>query len=606
MLFGITLSAQSNLQFTSPCTDTLINTCATINDEVTLSASAMTDCSPDPTLTFGYQIDENNDGSVDIWGFGDSYTDVFSIGEHRVTFTVADECNNTISCEYLFSLGDFEPPTPVGFNGLTTVIIPSSGLLTLYASDFDSGNSTDNCTDAQDLIFSFSSDTNDTTLNNICDVLFSNNCGIISLEIWVTDEAGNQDFYLIYILVQDPNWVCGCNFFPPLLPSILVQTPEGLDLCNYEVCSNGVNCYNVNSSGIVSVPPGTQNGDIITLHKNDNPTNGMTTFDLLLIAKHIIGTQPFTSPFQLIAADANLSNTVTTFDIVLMSSIMLQINTQFPSGESWVFSPEEHVFDENISQYEFTAIKLGDMNGSANAGSCLVGEPTSSETRNLDDPLVLFTQNQFFEKGKTYTIPVYAENYQDLLGGQFTLNFEKEKIAIDAVIARELESLNENNFNILQNEGTLLCSWTKGLVENLDVNKPLFELKITAKENTSLREILEINSSTLRAEAYKEMEDGYGFLDIQLDILEKPSEEVEVIPNPFTDFSNIYFTNQVIGQVEFQIFDLSGKIIFSQTKNMDKGQQQFRIEKTQLPSSGIYFYEIKTNLQTMTGKLIMQ
>ena len=143
MLFGITLSAQSNLQFTSPCTDTLINTCATINDEVTLSASAMTDCSPDPTLTFGYQIDENNDGSVDIWGFGDSYTDVFSIGEHRVTFTVADECNNTISCEYLFSLGDFEPPTPVGFNGLTTVIIPSSGLLTLYASDFDSGNSTD-------------------------------------------------------------------------------------------------------------------------------------------------------------------------------------------------------------------------------------------------------------------------------------------------------------------------------------------------------------------------------------------------------------------------------------------------------------------------------
>ena len=164
---------------------------------------------------------------------------------------------------------------------------------------------------------------------------------------------------------------------------------------------------------------------------------------------------------------------------------------------------------------------------------------------------------------------VYAENYQDLLGGQFTLNFEKEKIAIDAVIARELESLNENNFNILQNEGTLLCSWTKGLVENLETNKPLFELKITAKENTSLREVLEINSSTLQAEAYKKMEDGYGFLDIQLDILEKPSEEVEVIPNPFTDFSNIYFTNQVIGQVEFQIFDLSGKIIFSQTKNMD-------------------------------------
>ena len=193
--------------------------------------------------------------------------------------------------------------------------------------------------------------------------------------------------------------------------------------------------------------------------------------------------------------------------------------TELPTGQSWAFSPPSQVVNFVAQDFVFTAIKIGDLNGSATpiGGPCLQGGGAPVETRNLEEPLHLFTQNQFFEKGKTYTIPVYAENYQDLLGGQFTLNFEKEKIAIDAVIAKELESLDENNFNLLQNEGTLLCSWTKGLVENLDVNKPLFELKITAKENTSLREILEINSSTLRAEAYKEMEDGYGFLDIQLD-----------------------------------------------------------------------------------------
>jgi len=44
--------------------------------------------------------------------------------------------------------------------------------------------------------------------------------------------------------------------------------------------------------------------------KNDNPLNGVSTFDLVLISKHILGITKFDNPYQYIAADANKSDRV--------------------------------------------------------------------------------------------------------------------------------------------------------------------------------------------------------------------------------------------------------------------------------------------------------
>jgi len=401
-----------------------------------LNASATTDCATGSSLIFNYQVDKNNDGSIDLTGSSDEVSEIFPLGEHRIIFTVSDDCNNSITCEYLFTLGDTELPVPVCLNGLATVIMPSSGAVTIWASDFESGSSFDNCSNYQNLIFSFSNVISDNTLEINCDFLFLNNCGAVPVEIWVTDEAGNQDFCVTYIIIQDPNNACGC--FSQLTPGLIVKTEEGLNLENFEVCINNINCFDVGNSNGVGSLSGLQNGDLITLNKDINPLNGVTTFDRVLIMQHILGNIPFTSSFDSIAADVDQSETITTMDLMLIQAINLQINTQFPGGDSWVFSPEELVFDENISQYEFTAIKLGDINGSANPSDL---NDNSSETRNLDEVLQLFTPNQFLEKGKTYSIPIYAENYQDLVGGQFTMNFEKEKISIDEISTGELAGL---------------------------------------------------------------------------------------------------------------------------------------------------------------------
>src|SRR5690606_38908605 len=61
--------------------------------------------------------------------------------------------------------------------------------------------------------------------------------------------------------------------------------------------------------------------------KDDNPLNGVTTFDLVLISKHILGSEPLNSPYKMIAADANKSGSITTFDIVEFRKLILGIYT---------------------------------------------------------------------------------------------------------------------------------------------------------------------------------------------------------------------------------------------------------------------------------------
>jgi hypothetical protein len=78
--------------------------------------------------------------------------------------------------------------------------------------------------------------------------------------------------------------------------------------------------------------------------KDDNPLNGVTTYDLVLISKHILGLEPLNSPYKMIAADANKSGSITTFDIVEIRKLILGIYTELPNNTSWRFVDKSFSF----------------------------------------------------------------------------------------------------------------------------------------------------------------------------------------------------------------------------------------------------------------------
>ncbi|MDX1912296.1 MAG: hypothetical protein SFV22_12460 [Saprospiraceae bacterium] len=131
----------------------------------------------------------------------------------------------------------------------------------------------------------------------------------------------------------------------------------------------------------------------ITPVKDDNPLNGVTTYDLVLISKHIRGIEPFNSPYKIIAADADKNGVLDLNDSIQLSKLILGIYTELPNNTSWRFVRKDYIFPNPANPFaeifpetysatdiqstqsaDFVAIKVGDVNGTAVCNSLTQGD----------------------------------------------------------------------------------------------------------------------------------------------------------------------------------------------------------------------------------------
>ena len=124
------------------------------------------------------------------------------------------------------------------------------------------------------------------------------------------------------------------------------------------------------------------------LSKGGSAQNGVSTFDLVVLSKHILGVTPLTSPYKIVAADVNGSNSVTTLDQIGIRKVILGIDTAFSGRPNWLFFPAGFDFTNpanpfldplsnawlllqvpgDIDDMDFIGIKTGDMDDSADTG----------------------------------------------------------------------------------------------------------------------------------------------------------------------------------------------------------------------------------------------
>lgn len=121
--------------------------------------------------------------------------------------------------------------------------------------------------------------------------------------------------------------------------------------------------------------------NIRPLDCKENPLNGVSTYDLVLISKHIAGIEPLSSPYKIIAADIDNSNTTVLEDTLALRNLILGLNTELPNGnfrfvlKNYVFPdpldpftpafPESYSIsnlETDLTGIDFVAIKKGDVN----------------------------------------------------------------------------------------------------------------------------------------------------------------------------------------------------------------------------------------------------
>lgn len=564
---------------------------------VTIPTPEVQDCSDEITITAS--------GDLGI-GFG-PFLDV-APGIYVMTYQVMDNCGNSNACQITVVVEDCKNPTPYCLNGLIIELDSVSSEVIVWAEDFDAG-SFDNC--PGDLQLSFSTSTSHTSEVFNCFTLGQN-----IVELWVTDAAGNQDFCETFVYVQDNMW--SCMGLPLIGGTIENENGSGIGEVTVELSGAMTDELITTSTGEYIFDELPDNGDFtVTPVKDMNYLNGVTTFDLVLISKHVLGSQYLDTPYKIIAADANKSGAVTTLDMVAIRKVILFIEDSFPNCDSWRFVDSDFVFADptnpfandfpevidynnlmtNETETDFVAIKVGDVNISANPNSF-----DDSDDRNTTETFEINIKNQDFIAGEIITVPFTAKELA-VLGYQFTLEFDDSQLEFieieDGIVSTE-------NFGMsLLDRGVLTTSWNQSTLDANNENAVLFSLKFKAHASAMLENVLEINSTYTVAEAYS---GSYDLMDVQLSFVNPINSNAAVLfqnkPNPFQKETTISFQLPEATNATLKVYDLSGRVLKLVNGDFEKGLNEVNIQGKDLNATGIIFYQISTADWTATNKMI--
>jgi hypothetical protein len=570
------------------------NTCSA---KVDIPLPNVQDCSDDVTVTFTHNM-------------GNSLNTV-APGTYTVTYTAMDNCGNSNACQTTVTVLDCKKPTPYCKNGLVIELM-QTGMIDIWASDFDAG-SFDNC--PGDVAISFSTDVNDTQRIYDCD-----HVGQQNVEIWVTDAAGNQDFCNTFVIIEDN--MNACDPVNPLVAgTTATEADAGVEDVNVTINSpSGFNSSVMTDAdgnfSFANVPAG---GDYtITPEKDVDPLNGVSTYDLVLMSKHILNVQLLDSPYKMIAADVNNSGTITTFDLVAARKLILFISDEFPNNTSWRFVRKDHQFSNPANPFadnlpevynlnnlpsdmlniDFVAIKVGDVNGNANPNSLV-----NADDRNFNGNLTFVAENTTLKAGETHTVSFTANDF-NVIGYQFTLNFNNNALELVDVLSGLAQA---ENFGLaLVDEGVITTSWNSNEAITLSNNETVFSIVVTAKEDIQLSDAISINSRYTAAEAYNEAGE---LKDISLEFtgstVARTFELMQNTPNPFSDETVIGFTLPEASSATLSISDASGKVIRVVEGDFGRGYNQVTINRSDLVSTGVLYYQLDTPTNTAVKKMIL-
>lgn len=563
---------------------------------VNLSDVIATDCSS--------QISFSHDSPFSGAGNTLNASGQYPVGVHFITFQATDACGNSARQTLRITVQDQTPPSAVCFPGVSAVL-DQTGTVTLDPHDFDSG-----CSD-------YCSPPNNLTLIVTPSVLDCQQIGIQTITLEVRDDAGNKSTCSTQVSVLDPLQICGNYLVHQVDGTIRTETGMPVYPIPVTLFADGffeeISCDTTGYFEFNDVPGGLDY--TLKPYNNAHWVNGVTTYDLVLISKHILGTSPLNSPYKILAADANHSGSITTFDILQLRKLILGILDSLPTNTSWRFVdssfvfpdpqfpfaspiPEEIVFsplNSDRARQNFIGIKVGDVNGSAIA----------SDARSPQDTLLLRLPNREFSFGESFSVSLSIDDWNRLEGVQFELQIDPLNLELERVEFAQPELLGPAHI-ALKTNGSLAVSWNKSAVvpsigQTSDAR--MLTLHFRGKADSDLRSTIGILSSRVFPEAYKADQAEAAIVAIGFEKRNIPGQEVrlEIYPNPGK--GPFFIKNPFEGTfTSLRILDNDGKQHWSREGFLPETIEVRDMSRCQ---SGLYWVELKSGASTVLGKMII-
>jgi hypothetical protein len=597
---------------------------------------------------FGATLTNNGGGCYTIAGEFPIIDPSLANVWHAFRVRVEDGCGNESSVFIPFDVVDCKAPTPVCINGLALTLMPQPEggcAMSTWAEDFiaspiydctGQGPATHPISDLPEVTkysiyrmdeveAELAADPSWEPSVGVTGVTFTDQDLItygdpayVMVYIYAFDEAGNYGYCETYVQVNAHN-TCATGGGGSIAG--LIATEEDETVQNVEVNLSGNMAQSMTTAadgqytfGGLEVGP---NADYtVTPYLDVIATNAVSTFDLVLMSKHILGVQLLNSPYKMIAADVNRTQTITTLDLIQLRKVILNIDTEFANNTGWRFIRADYNFPvptnpwfEDFSQYEvysvndlggviadadFVAIATGDVNGSASANAF------SSDDRNVNGEFNFNVAEVEMNAGEVYTVEFTGADMARINGYQLTLALEGAEL-VDIVYG----VATEENFGMrFVDEGMITMSWN-GEATAEDV---LFTLVLRAEANAQLSEVLGVSSRYTAAEAYDLTGNtmNVGIKYSTGTVTTAGFEVYQNTPNPFKGETLIGFNLPVDAKAQITISDVTGRVVTVMQQDGFAGYNQVTVTRTMLNgATGVMTYTVTAGDYTATKTMVV-
>jgi len=657
--YGVTVSdANACVQI---FTTTISNTTDSPTAGFTASSSALTS-----------SFTNNGSSGLYTWDFGDGNTsnatnpihEYCDPGTYSVCLTVTNTCGSDSECTEV----SVAVPTDVvvldiqnrgGSNG-STVSVPvtitnCTSLVSLAGSlkvDDDSVCTIQGISDG--LIspnFNSANATFSYVNNNGSGISTTDGDILFYIDVQITGAAGTSTALHI---IDDPLQVevgSMVNGLPTALPSISfkgtvsvsnsarisgnVKTYWGEGIRDTEISISSQNLQNtlVTDSDGYFMEPDLPMGEMYTIlpQRDFNDNNGLSSYALFVGQRFILGMEPIeiVSPYQVIAGDANCSNSFTTIDLFILQQLIIGATEGLDFCPSWTFVQERNSMPTDFDAYNvfpyddsdqvmvmsdevsnFVGVKVGDILGHANPNNIQGEGPTKSF-----DALDVYLSEVDVQKGETFEIEFTSKNFEDIVSYQMGLEFDPNKMIFEGVIKSDNPSLAGTAVGVSNSaNGKLRASWFNLEGKGLSVGskEKMFALRFTALESIdNVLDLLQINNKEILTEAHNtdlkkldiifhtenaltHVENNVGTDRIRL---------MQNAPNPFTDFTQISFELPQSMQAEIIITNVLGENVKVISNVFNEGLNTIQLLQREL-GTGVFHYTLNAGDVQITKSMI--
>ncbi|HMO41120.1 MAG TPA: T9SS type A sorting domain-containing protein [Saprospiraceae bacterium] len=359
----------------------------------------------------------------------------------------------------------------------------------------------------------------------------------------------------------------------------------------------------------------------VTPRKEDFPANGLRTAGITVIQQFILGiTHPLlTSPFQLMAADANCDGRITTADLFTIQRMIVGVYEQFPNCPSWVFLPTNmsHNLQMNTQYYpdfpypqtitfqnmqqettaNFTGVKVGDILNLANPQR--LQEIDVRATNSIE----LAVEQQPSNTHEQILVLKFAER-SALLNFQFSLQYDPNNWEIVTSGTPEMPSFLLNT-NL---PGRLVFSWfsDSGYEKTWRAGENIARLHLRPKYHGIIADnVLQMETSSFIAEAFNSKWQRYA---LSLKVDQVPAYQYQLfqnIPNPAADQTIIAFELPQEEDAHILIHNQLGQLQYELRGYYPAGRNEMQIPLSTMPS-GVYYYTLRTSKFTASRTMMVK